>query len=174
MRKIFFASDHHLFHRNILNFTDDNGDIIRKFDNIEQHNDCILTKHNERVQDGDIVYFMGDVAFPRQEDNLGLYLSKFKGRKRLIPGNHDNIKELCKHFGKVQIWRVFKGEGIEYPFTVTHVPIDTQSIKGLFNVHGHIHQNKSPTPRHINLSMEAINYTPVEFDELQQMMKDLL
>lgn len=174
-RQIWFASDHHLFHRNILTFLDNDGNRVRPFDTIEQHNDCILTNHNERVKDGDIVYWMGDVAVHREEDDLPSLLNKFKGKRRLIPGNHDDIKKLAPLFSKVQVWRVFRDDAQGYiPFTVTHVPIDTLSIKGRFNVHGHIHQNKEATPRHINVSMEATNFCPVSFDELQEQMKERL
>jgi calcineurin-like phosphoesterase family protein len=173
MRNIWFASDHHLFHRNILTFRDDDGKLVRKFDDIDQHNDCILTKHNEQVKENDIVYFMGDLTFSYGDD-FKSFFAKFKGRKRLLVGNHDDVKKLVPFFQKIQIWRVFKDKDIVYPFTVTHVPIDTKSIKGFFNVHGHIHQNKSPTPSHINLSMEAINYTPVSLDELQYIMKEMM
>jgi calcineurin-like phosphoesterase family protein len=175
VRQIWFASDHHLFHRNILIFQDDEGELIRKFDNIEQHNDCILTNHNERVKDGDIVYWMGDVAITREGDDLPSLLNKFKGKRRLLPGNHDDIKKLAPLFSKVQIWRVFRDDAAGYiPFTLTHVPIDKFSIKGRFNGHGHIHQNESPTPYHINLCMEATNFCPVSFDELQETMKERL
>lgn len=164
---IWFASDHHLFHKGILNFANDDGTLIRgaRFKTIEEHNGCILENHNSRVQDGDHVYFMGDLTFNYGEEFLSLF-AKFKGKKRLIPGNHDDIKKLAPLFKKVQIWRVFRELG-DVPFTVSHVPIEPLSIKGKFNVHGHIHQNAEATPWHINLSMEAIDYTPVSYDELQ-------
>ena len=34
------------------------------------------------------------------------------------------------------------------------------------NVHGHPHGKPAPTPRHVNVSVEQIDYTPVCLDQL--------
>lgn len=182
-RNIWFSSDLHLFHRNILTFKDQFGRLTRgsKFDNIDQMNDCILTKHNERVKDGDIWYCLGDLTFSYGDDFAQL-ISKFKGRKRLIPGNHDDIKKLVQYFQKVQIWRVFRDPDDAFiPFTATHVPIGPGSIKGKHNVHGHTHENLVTIPgisgindtRYINVCMEHTNYAPISFDEIQAIMSSI-
>jgi calcineurin-like phosphoesterase family protein len=41
-------------------------------------------------------------------------------------------------------------------------------------VHGHIHQNPSPEGRYINMSVEAINYTPVDIEDIAERAKLLL
>jgi calcineurin-like phosphoesterase family protein len=172
MSNIWFTTDPHLFHRNILTFTDSNtGNLIRPgFANIEEMNDCILTCHNERVKPFDKVYWLGDIAFRITKEFRELF-HQFHGKHRLIPGNHDPIDQLVPFFEKTNIWRVFREDGI-IPFTCSHIPLHLSSVKGIFNVHGHIHQNASPTINHINICPEVSNYYPWHFDELQAEMKD--
>jgi calcineurin-like phosphoesterase family protein len=174
VRNIWFSSDLHLFHENILTFRDNNGDLVRGYlwKNATEMSEDILERHNARVKPHDIWYCLGDLTFSYGEEFNSLF-AKFHGTKRLIPGNHDNIKKLVPLFSKVQIWRIFNEPGM-VPFTLTHVPIDILSIKGQFNVHGHIHQNNPSTPMHINISMEKTDFSPVHFDELQEIMRELL
>lgn len=171
MKNIWFTTDPHLFHANILKFTDSNtGKLIRPgFANVTEMNECIRDRHNERVKTEDKVYWLGDVMFKVIPEHIA-FLKTFHGKHRLIPGNHDPIKELAPFFQKVSIWRVFREEGI-IPFTASHVPLDTSSVKGIFNVHGHIHQNESPSINHINICPEVSNYYPWHWDELQAEME---
>jgi calcineurin-like phosphoesterase family protein len=161
MRKIFTISDTHFGHENILKFTDDEGAYLRHFDSVEDMNDCMVTRWNETVSDQDIIYHLGDVYFGKGWECL----KKLKGRKRLLLGNHDNgkAKYLQEAFQKIGMWRMFP----ELNLVLSHVPIIIpETAKFEFNVHGHIHGNKSPTPFHINVSAEAVNYTPVDIESL--------
>jgi calcineurin-like phosphoesterase family protein len=175
---IFFASDHHLFQENILKFLDDNGKRIRwQFDTLDQMHEHIIEKHNSVVKPGDKVYFMGDVTFKYHEP-FNAVMRRLNGKKRLLIGNHDKLNPtLMMHFEKVLLWRVFK----EFGFIATHVPIHYESFrhKCTHNVHGHVHVRPVPhpewpgklDPRYINMSMEAIDYTPKSVEEIQGMMK---
>jgi calcineurin-like phosphoesterase family protein len=173
-RDIWIISDWHLFHENILKFTS-NGKLLRPgFDNIEQMHECILDKHNQTVKKGDIVYNLGDVSMRRDEKLVPL-VNKMNGSKRLIVGNHDDIKWLAglTIFQKVQMWRNFP----EYNAVLSHVPIHRSSIKWyedgreIINVHGHIHANKSPYGPYVNVSCEAVDYTPVHIEAIPELYK---
>jgi calcineurin-like phosphoesterase family protein len=52
---------------------------------------------------------------------------------------------------------------------LSHCPIHESEI-GRFakNIHGHVHENTLEDSRYINVSCEAVDYTPVLFDELIQ------
>ena len=52
----------------------------------------------------------------------------------------------------------FEHEGWMVRFT--HQPLEDLA-DGELNVHGHIHQNPPPSPRHFNASVERIDYRPV-------------
>jgi calcineurin-like phosphoesterase family protein len=106
----------------------------------------MVDRWNKTVKDEDIVYHLGDVYF----DNGHTVLPRLKGRKRLILGNHDNAKSphLQNHFQKISMWRMFP----EFGLLLTHV---------------HIHQNPSLEGPYRNMSVEAIDYTPINIEELR-------
>lgn len=156
MSKIYIISDTHFGHENILRFRDSNtNELIRNFSDVHDMNEYIIDRWNKTVNDDDIVYHLGDVYFGKGWE----VLDRLKGRKRLILGNHDNGKDqkLQKHFQKILMWRMFP----EYNCLLTHVPVHESSLyKVQYNLHGHIHQQASPTDRHINCSVEVQDYMP--------------
>lgn len=156
MSRIFVISDTHFGHENILKFRDSNtNELIRNFSDIHDMNEYIVDRWNKTVNDDDIVYHLGDVYFGKGHE----VLPRLKGRKRLLLGNHDHGKDqnLQKHFQKIGMWRMFP----EYNCLLTHVPIHESGLyKVRYNLHGHIHQNASPTERHINCSVEVQDYMP--------------
>lgn len=160
---IFVISDTHFGHENILNFTDELGNKIRSFHDVHHMNELMIESWNKTVKEQDIVYHLGDVYFGKGHE----ILSRLKGRKRLIVGNHDNPKSehILKYFQKVMVWRMFP----EFGFVLSHIPLhnSTFEYKNLRNVHGHIHQNLIDDERYINVCVEKINYTPVSIEELK-------
>lgn len=152
---------HTFGHANFLNFKDANGQQIRKFDNVNQMDDCMLTRWNENIKPGDRVYHLGD--FGMNSSFNSTLLPKLHGSKRLILGNHDMIKgDLINHFKKITMWRVFR----EHDFICSHVPLREDNMMTTFNLHGHIHQNPSPSIRHMNMCVEHWDYRPVHLDEI--------
>lgn len=177
-RNIFFISDHHFFHRNILKFTDDDDEPVRPWDTDELAvmHEHMVKKHNEVVKPQDHVWFGGDVFMGRYNaKEANNVLRRMNGHKRVLVGNHDNIRELAafKVFEKIELWRMFP----EHDFVFTHIPIllevDTHGRRPKYNhnVHGHIHGNSIPDSRYINVSVEAVDYTPVSLEEIDEMIK---
>lgn len=169
MRQIWVISDTHINHTNILSFEDELGRLIRPmFDNIDQMNEYICDNWAETVKDGDIVYHLGDVYFGKAEESAKL-IRKLPGRKRLIVGNHDDIKKIAKQsiFQKIQLWRAFK----EFNCILSHIPIHSSSLfvggRQNKNVHGHTHQRVLLEP-YKNVCVEQVNYTPVNLEEITE------
>lgn len=127
----------------------------------------MIQKWNSVVKDGDSVYHLGDVYFGgyHSPESITKILKSLKGRKRLVVGNHDDLKDPVLHecFSKISMWRFFKEQNI----LATHVPLHETSLynKGL-NIHGHIHTQESPEGPYRNLCVEKINYTPIHMEEL--------
>lgn len=181
MRDLWLISDTHFSHRSILTFRDnDSGELIRgQFDSVEQMNEHMIDCWNSVVKNGDLVYHLGDVAFNVNEQ-LPKLMARLKGDKRLIVGNHDNIKRIAKQdiFKKIQMWRMFP----EFNLLFSHVPVHPTSLrrgaptdptaKIMTNCHGHIHQNPSPEGPYFNVSVEAINYTPIHIDEVLKRIRE--
>lgn len=173
---IFLAGDHHLGHRNILRFKRDNGDPLREFSSIEEHDEHIINRHNAVVSPQDHVYFVGDLAMDSKSLKL---LSRMNGRLVLVRGNHDVYKlkyYLMNGIKQVHGCRVFtpKDTGLDTRVIVTHVPIHPGCIgDNVINVHAHLHYKSvllpdgSVDPRYICVSMEHLdNYTPVKLKEI--------
>jgi calcineurin-like phosphoesterase family protein len=189
-RDIWIISDTHFRHENILKFKDRDGNPVRGhlFKNVDDMDEHMIDRWNSVVKPGDIVYHLGDVVMG-DRDWFKKNWPRLHGSKRLIVGNHDDIPFLASggFFKKVSMWRMFP----EFGLVLSHVPLHRSSLKRnwinrnehsffeywykrwsvrnqtLLNVHGHIHQNASPPGPYRNMSVEAINYTPVNIEELR-------
>jgi calcineurin-like phosphoesterase family protein len=80
--KTWFTADLHLGHRNIIDYCN------RPFATVEQMNETIVARWNERVAPEDTAWLLGDVAMGRLDKTLPL-LARLNGRKYLVAGNHD-------------------------------------------------------------------------------------
>lgn len=162
MSNIFFSSDLHLGHANLLNFLRADGSKLRDFSCVQEMDEYIIQKHNEVVKPSDHFYCMGDVAMKKE---CIATVSRMNGHKRLIRGNHDvyRTKDYLPYFDEIYGIRVLDN------IIFTHIPIHPECL-GRFkaNAHGHIHANKSPEGKYINLSVEAIDYIPVSLEELKK------
>lgn len=183
MKNIFFISDTHFSHSNIIKFTFPDGRPIRPgyTDDILQHDEILIERWNKTIGQHDKVYHLGDVGF-KNKDRLDKVLSRLNGKKRLILGNHDtmDIEVYTKHFEKIFSWRHF-GRDMGVNFVCCHYPLHPGSFEYRAGqpgwcVHGHIHEklimkdDGTPDPRYINVCVEHVNGTPVEFEELKRKM----
>lgn len=177
MPDTFFASDHHLGHANIIKFTDNQGNALRAFASIEEHDEHIIAQHNKVVGQKDTIWFGGDVVINRRYLSL---IQRFNGRKRLVLGNHDIFKNkdyFNAGFEDLHAFRKFDG------FVLTHIPVHEQSLgRWGVNVHGHLHSNliektvmwdgtpsTFPDQRYISVCMEKLdNYTPISIDQIRE------
>lgn len=162
MANIFFASDHHLGHSNILNFKRNDGSPLRDFPSIDAHDDYIISQHNRRVRPNDKVYFLGDVAMSHKFLPL---LARMNGDKVLIKGNHDTAKlsQYLPYFRDIRGSHQFSG------ILMTHIPVHVDSLaRWGVNIHGHLHYNQVGDPRYFNVSMECLDdYTPISLEEIK-------
>ena len=142
-----------------------------EFDTVEEMNECMIERWNSVVKQGDIVYHLGDVVIGNKEGFKSLW-TKLNGSKRLIVGNHDDVKFLSSggFFKKVLMWRMFP----EFGLLMSHVPLHESALwrgkgtdKQMVNIHGHIHQNPSPEGPYKCVCVEQTNYTPVNIEELR-------
>lgn len=168
----FFLSDLHLHHKNILSFTDSEGNLIRgkDFKTIEEHDDLIIENINKKVRIQDKLYILGDVAMHKKALPI---IDRINTKKRiLLLGNHDQdrTKEYLKYFKAVRAYKIMPGEGIIF----SHIPIHENGLQGRWraNVHGHLHQNELEDKRYINICCEQTNYQPLELEEIKEIMNE--
>jgi calcineurin-like phosphoesterase family protein len=122
---------------------------------------------NETIKPGDKVYHLGDVFFGSKDEFKSLW-PKLNGSKRLVIGNHDDVKFLSSggFFKKVMLWRVFKEWGVILSHTPQHQSALTANRAGLINIHGHTHRNGSPEGPYNSVCVELTGYKPVALEEI--------
>lgn len=183
MGNIWVTSDTHFQHANLLRFKDRNNNLVRGslFSTVEEHDEHLIDRWNAVVKPGDKVYHLGDVVMGATQGRGWFKKNwpRLNGSKRLVVGNHDDIKFLASggFFAKVSMWRMFT----EFGLLLTHVPVHEKSAMlwgskdtglrvepfQMLNVHGHIHENPSPPGPYRCVCVEQTNYTPVNIEELR-------
>jgi calcineurin-like phosphoesterase family protein len=167
MSNLFFISDTHFGHKNIIKFKKENGEMLRDFNSIEEMNEKMIENWNKVVSNQDKVIHCGDVAFGK--DALKL-CHRLKGIKYLVMGNHDNMdmNEYAKIF--VKIFGIkYIGRNIAI---CSHAPLHSLSMRSFaVNIHGHLHDKRIMEREYFNVSVEQINYTPIELEEIKERLK---
>lgn len=136
---IFFTSDTHFNHKNIIKYNPNRG-----ASTVEEHNELLIANWNRKVSDSDIVFHLGDFGFGKNRDNIAI-LSALNGRKFLIPGNHDTA--ILRNSDFVVGWESilpliydlqFKGKF----YALSHYPMHewNGSRHGSIHLHGHTHK----------------------------------
>lgn len=90
MGKIFFTSDLHFGHENVIGF--DN----RPFSSVEEMDAELIKRWNEKVSAGDLVYVLGDFIWKTRNNDAPALLNSLNGQKYLIKGNHDRFLHNAK------------------------------------------------------------------------------
>jgi calcineurin-like phosphoesterase family protein len=172
MSNRFVISDTHFNHARVLTFQTPDGLPVRSgFDSVEHMNEVMIDNWNKTVSKRDVVWHLGDVFFGSEKEGLNI-LRRLNGRKKLIVGNHDHLTpDFIAAFDEVTLWKKSKGDG----FVLSHMPLHSNIVlealgdnKRVVNIHGHIHEKKSPIKQPAvvweNVSVEQINYTPVPLE----------
>ena len=187
-KNIFFISDTHFGHANMLKFTNYNGERMRPFDSIEELDELMIQNWNEMVKPTDKIYHLGDVCYHcKNRDEI---LSRLNGDKVLIKGNHD--RDQLKWYEKY--FRDIRGTShIDGNYLLGHFPVHPDS-KGRFvrQLHGHIHAQtvmktypvvtlegypdieREPDPWYRNCCVEVNNYAPIPFELIKEETEKLI
>lgn len=165
---IFFTSDLHLGHFNIIRHTK------RPFNSLKEMDSAIIRKFNERIQEDDLVFLIGDFCMKASSEAkeapkkaFAYYRNQLKCKNIIfIRGNHDKnnstktpIESLVIKYGGGRIY-------------LTHNP-KYAKVDFPLNFCGHMHekwkfQKLARNSYIINLSVEQWNYYPVTFNEINQ------
>lgn len=159
-----FWSDLHLFHKNIIPYTD------RPFFDVDEMNDTLMRNCLECVAPGDILIFGGDITMGSLTATNEL-LRAIPCYKINVLGNHDiEGKRLALAVDEVAAYLELTVRGVS--MLVTHYPVaDAMLAPGQINLHGHIHNGTVHSAlgdgsRHINMSVEHTGFAPASLDEL--------
>jgi len=141
MKELWISSDHHLQHKNILKYQPD----TRPFQNLEEHDEEIIQRHNSLVKPKDDVYFLGDFAFTSDISYIAKCLKRMNGNKFFIFGNHDKImhsEDIKKQFIWMKQYYELRIHGKKIaPIVLFHYPIYSWNRQnyGALHFYGHTH-----------------------------------
>jgi calcineurin-like phosphoesterase family protein len=138
MRKIFYISDTHFSHENIIKF--DN----RPFKSVEEMNNTMLENWNSVVRKEDVVCILGDFIWKFKDEDFE-FVKRLNGSKRLILGNHDRCKSAKFKNLFESITRYEKIKDGDKTIVLCHYPI--VAYEGSYNgrnlhFYGHVHTTK--------------------------------
>ena len=181
--KMFFTSDTHFCHSNIIKYCK------RPFANIAENDEEIIRRWNEKVPEDGIVFHLGDVAFgdPERVDNI---LERLNGTIYLVIGNHDwrrvvnnhkwrfemmtqqiNMKIgkrhiILNHYPMLAFSGAWRGEDATYQLfghvhtsPYTDEGLDQQRMKYLFT-------------SQYDVGVDNNNFTPVSWKEVDQIINN--
>ena len=172
---LFFTSDTHFWHSNIIKYCN------RPFMDIEEMNEEIIKRWNDKIENDDLVFHLGDFAFcgPSQYKTL---LERLNGKITLVLGKYDwrNIKEgyMSKFNGIYQQLRIKVDDQRIY---LNHFPFLCYegSWRGVWQLFGHVHSGpynnggglddprlKMLLPGQYDVGVDNNNFTPISYKEL--------
>lgn len=167
-KEIWLIADTHFGHRGVCEFTGRSGQKLRPWDNAFEMDEALVERWNSVVKPNDRVYHLGDLSISRKGIAT---IGRCNGKKVLIKGNHDiyPLKDYLPFFEDI------RGSHELDKFILTHIPIHPESVARWCsgNVHGHLHDGKVLLPngtidkRYICVSVEQINYCPINFEDIK-------
>lgn len=169
-RKVWFTSDTHFGHKNIIEYCK------RPFlDEIEMDRK-LIDNWNSVVKGNDLVFHLGDFG----RNNPKEIFNKLKGKIHFILGNHDNKNKILPATNVTvynsDILRVTINNQI---IVLCHYPIlswDKQSI-GAWHLYGHIHTvkgisyDKAPFQQSWDVGVDNNDFYPVSMVKIREIME---
>ena len=180
---VYFTSDLHIGHKNIIEF--DN----RPFSSVEEMNEELVKRWNNKVKPGDLVYCLGDLFWKGDSDFVQRTLKQLYGNIILIRGNHDSFLHNAdnkKFLATVKDYddiKVTLQNGEIRRCILSHYPIHFYNghYHGTIMLYGHVHsthennlvnqyarwlnENRCPVEMY-NVGCMHWNYEPVTLDEI--------
>lgn len=195
---VFFTSDLHLGHINIIPLCD------RPFEDVDDMNEMIVQNWNTDVQEDDVVWVLGDVAMGSFVDSMAL-VRRLNGRKILIPGNHDRISpaypdqrphkvrearmayrnaffDIYPNGLTISLYGSYTSQAVRlshYPYVSegdegrpeldAYRPVDD----GLPLLHGHVHSLWTTNGRQFNVGVDVHGFRPVPIEVVGEWYRNL-
>lgn len=194
-KAIFFSSDHHFFHKNVINFSN------RPFKDVDHMHESLIRRHNSVVPESGVCYFLGDFGMG-PSDRMKEVLSRLNGTKVLVLGNHCGGCNSMYNIGFDVVVHGLRMQIAGQTVTLSHCPLlglyreDTSGMrghdgtenwhgetnpkrrpftfesKGQFHLHGHIHspnggKSVKSLGRQYDVGVDANNYTPVSISKIE-------
>ena len=176
---LFFTSDTHFHHANIIRFCD------RPFRDVEEMDEILIRNWNEVVGPKDTVFHLGDFCLGGSAE-WSKVLDRLNGKIHLIMGNHDLKNFRQGFFGRfeevtMQRYLRFKKVGIylnHHPFLC----FEGGQRDNCWQLFGHVHTRPHNTgveaerlpllyPTQYDVGVDNNGFRPVSFHEIERIIQ---
>lgn len=174
MGNIFFTSDHHFGHQNIIRFCN------RPFESVEQMNSELIRRWNEKIQKGDDVYHLGDFALCSNEV-FSEIREQLNGNIHLIAGNHEaTALNNRKRFAWMKEYYELKVKDEDSPNGVQRIVLFHYAMRtwrgasrGTWHLYGHSHNTLPDWENSLSfdIGVDCHNFYPLSYEEVKSIMK---
>lgn len=181
--KVFWTSDIHFFHLNILKYDK------RPFSSIDEMAEKIIENWNQKVDDDSVIFIVGDVALggKGRAEQVAKILDSLNGTKILIAGNHDTYVKYEPCRSKFLFIRDYLEVLIEddtplygnknQVVVMSHFPMLSWNHMShrSWMIHGHQHHNGVVDPGALRVDVgingSGYNYSPQSYWDLKDIMR---
>jgi calcineurin-like phosphoesterase family protein len=169
----YFTSDNHFAHKNIIEYCG------RPFRDVDHMNEAMILRWNEVVNDDDIVYHLGDFTMGAPE-TWAKFAHRLKGRKLLVPGNHDRLRVAPSGAKKAAGFEVLdpnivvQVDGLS--IWLSHYPRHAHDRSRMqrplppaeydFALCGHVHQHWRINDGIVNVGVDVWDFRPIRLAEI--------
>lgn len=174
--KVFFTSDTHFGHQNILQYAQ------RPFKSVKEMDDTLIANWNQTVPPDGTVYHLGDFAFGDAE-RIAEIVKQLNGKIVLIRGNHDrNVEKREFLFSEIHDQHALLVEGQR--ILLNHYPMlcyagTYSSSKPTWQLFGHLHLKAGGSgadfcrvehcfPYQYDVGVDLNNYVPISWKQLRE------
>lgn len=171
-----FTSDEHIGHKNIIKFCN------RPFISLEHMRQELVSRHNDRVKDGDDVFHVGDMFWRTfGAENAIEYMRQLNGTHHYVFGNHEELMEqslglrsfFVRMYNRIHI---FPEGGPKKGIVLDHYAgrVWAGSDKGSWQLYGHSHGDLPEIDPLLSMDVgvDANNWYPVSLDEVKERMAE--
>jgi calcineurin-like phosphoesterase family protein len=177
---IFFTSDSHFFHKNILKYTH------RPWVDVGSMNAALIQNWNSVVKPEDSIYHLGDFAFGSLNKTIEI-LSQLNGKKYLVKGNHDyhcHREDFRVRWQWIKDYYSLSVQDPEMPrgrqkIILSHYAflVWDEGHHGAWALHAHSHNslshlNLGTTRMDVGVDNPLCNYSPISYEQVKLLMKD--
>jgi calcineurin-like phosphoesterase family protein len=165
----FFTADQHFGHKTILKHQQS----TRPFNMIEEMNEVLVDRWNNRVKPGDVVYCFGDFGW--KPADVEWALKRLNGQINLIKGNHDYAAcrpGIAKRFGFIKDLHETRINSQGIVMCHYAMRVWNKSHYGYWHIYGHSHGSLPDDSNSLSMDVgvDTNNLYPYSFDEVKEHM----
>ncbi len=165
---IFFTSDTHFGHANII------GYCRRPFDSVQEMDDAMVATWNSIVRPGDDVWHLGDFAHGADAKHVRAVFHRLNGRKRLVIGNHDRQETLDLPWAAPPTHLATVGvDGVRVVMCRYGLRVWPGMRRKAIAIYGHSHGRLPGNSMSLDFGVDDWGFAPVGIDDIRRRLRTL-